>query len=107
MGDLETIDLGRDLPAALHDGVVLGRAGFVEQRRDLIVRHGVDAIDSQQRRLPAKRLDLLHEPLKEFGCLRGFGKNPGSSTELHRAHALQLPPDADAMAGRRGRQTHE
>ena len=107
MGHLQPIDLGRDLTTALHDRLVLAGASFVEQGGHLVLRHGLDPVDTQQRGLTAERLDLLHEPLKEFRRLGRLREDPRRPPQLHGPHALQFSPDPDAMARRRGRKTQE
>jgi len=47
-GSSVAIELREDLPAALHHRLVLGASGFVEQRRDLLVRHRVDPVDPKR-----------------------------------------------------------
>src|SRR5205814_5012300 len=93
---LVTIEVPEDVPAALHYRLVLDRPGFVEKAGDLFVGHRFDPIDTQQRRLAAERLNLLHEPLEQLGGLRSFGQDPAGAPQPDGAHPLELAPDADA-----------
>jgi hypothetical protein len=101
---LVAIELRQDLAAALHDGPVFPGTRLVEQRGDLLVCHVPDALDVEQGRLSAERLDLLHQPLESLRRLRDLGQDPGRAPEPDGAHPLELPPDAHAMSGRRGGQ---
>src|SRR2546426_11570999 len=99
-----TVELSEDLPAAVHDGLILDGAGLVEQRAHLLVGHVLDARHVDERRLAADRLDLLHEPLEELRRLRGLRQDPRRAAQADCAHALELAPHADAVPGRRGRE---
>src|SRR5262245_23459130 len=102
-----TIELTEDLTTSLHDRLVFGAPRGVKEPGDLVVLHGLDAVDAQQRDLPLERLDLLHQPLKELGRLGGLRQDPPGAAEPDGAHALELSPDADAMPRGRGRERHE
>src|SRR5207245_11121921 len=57
--------------------------------------------------LTAEGLNFLHEPLEELRRLRGLRQDPRRTPEPDGAHALALAPHPDAVAGRRGRKTHQ
>src|SRR5438093_11626105 len=57
--------------------------------------------------LTAEGLNFLHQPLEELRRLRGLRQDPGRAPEPDGAHALELAPYADAVAGRRRRKTHQ
>src|SRR5947209_4534285 len=101
------VQLGEDLPATLHDRLVLDAARLVKERPDLLLRHGLDPVDVDQSGLAAERLNFLHEPLEELRRLRGLRQDPGRAAEPDGAHALELAPYPDAVAGRRRRKTHQ
>src|SRR5262245_14930685 len=101
------IELTEDLATSLHDRLVFGAPRCVKEPGDLVVLHGLDAVDAQQRDLPLERLDLLHQPLEELGRLGGLRQDPPGAAEPEGAHALELSPDADAMPRGRGRQGHQ
>src|SRR5712692_790497 len=101
-GRAVAVELGQHLAAAANDRLVLRRARRVEERRELRVAHGVDAVHPEERRLAAEGLDLLDEPLERLGRLGRLGQDPRGAPELHRAQALELAPHADAVP-RRGR----
>src|SRR5262245_64166377 len=101
------VDLAEHLPASPHDRLVFGAPRLVEQRGELLVLHGLHAVDTQERHLAAERLDLLDEPLEELGRLGGLGQDPAGAAQPDGAHALELAPDADAVARGRRRQGHE
>ena len=84
---------------------------MIRSRRDLKKTDGVGSqfeqvildphpVDVQQGRLTTEGVDLLHEPLKKLGGLWRLREDPGGPAKTHGPHALQLPPDADAMPGR-------
>src|SRR5439155_685268 len=66
-----------------------------------------DAVDPEQGRLAAKRLDLLDQPLEQLGRLRRLRQDPAGAPQPDGAHALELPPDPDAVPGRLGGQGRE
>src|SRR5438552_828847 len=101
------VQLGEDLPATLHDRLVLDAPRLVKERSDLLLRHGLDPVDVDQSGLAAERLNFLHEPLEELRRLRGLRQDPGRAAEPDGAHALELAPYPDAVAGRCGRKTHQ
>ena len=69
--------------------------GLVEEGGDLLVGHGLDAIDAQQRRLAAEGLNLLDEPLVALDRLGRLGQDPTRAPQPH------APPFAAAFATRR------
>jgi hypothetical protein len=73
---LVAIEGPEDLPTAMDDHLVLDSSDLVEEGGELLIGHGLDAIDAEQRRVTADRLDLLDQPLEEFGCLGRLGQNP-------------------------------
>src|SRR5439155_7853674 len=101
------VQLRKDLATALHDRVVLDAPRLVEERSDLLLGHGLDPIYVNQDGLTAERLTFLHEPLEELRRLLGLRQDPGRAPEPDGAHALELAPHPDAVAGRRGRKTHQ
>src|SRR3989442_126087 len=101
------VQLGEDLAAALHDRLVLDATRLVEERLHLRFGHGLDPVDVDQGGLTAERLNFLHEPLEELRRLRGLRQDPGRAAEPDGAHALELAPHSDAVAGRRGRKARE
>src|SRR5881409_3062120 len=88
------IELREDLSTLPHDRLVFRVSDFVEQRRDLVIGHRLDAVDPEQGRLAAKRLDLLDQPLEQLGRLRRLRQDPAGAPQPDRAHALELAPDA-------------
>jgi hypothetical protein len=70
---LVAVEVPKKVAASLHHRLVVDPPGLVEEGGDLRVGHGLDAIDAKQRGLPPKRLDLLHQPLKEFHRLGSLG----------------------------------
>src|SRR5215472_11189347 len=91
----------------MHHGLIFDAARLVKEGRDRLVGHRLDPIDAEQRRLPAERLNLLHEPLKKLRGLWSLGQDPRGSPELDRPHALELSPDPYAVSCRSGRQGGE
>ena len=102
-----SIKLGEDLPGPLESRLVLGDPSLVEEIGHLLLRHVSHPLDVQQGRLAPEGVDLLHQPLEELGGLRRLREDPGRPAKTHCPHALELPPDADAVPGRCGRQRGE
>jgi len=68
----------------------------VEQLGELLVGHGLHAIDAEQRQPRRERLDLLHEPLEELRGLGRLRQEPAGAAQPDGAHPLELAPHADA-----------
>ncbi len=101
------VELPEDLPASSLRSLILEGTRLVEQGSDLLGSHVPDPVDMQKRHLAMERFDLLHQPLKELRGFRSLRKDPGRAAEPHGSHALELPPDSDAVPGRCGRQCRE
>src|SRR5262249_33268901 len=102
LSSVRAIEMPKNLPAPLHDGVVLGPAGLVKEGGDCLVGHRLDAIDAQERRLTSARLDLLHQPLEQFRRLRVSRQDPRRTPEPNGSHPLEFPPHAHAVPRRGG-----
>jgi len=107
MFSLVTVQLPQNLPAALYDRVVFSAPRLVKERGDLVVGHRLDAIDPQEGRLTAKRLDLLHEPLKELRRLGSLRQDPAGAAQTDGTHSLKFSPDSHAVTRGLGRQAHQ
>src|SRR4030095_15608639 len=101
------IEVSEDLPAPLNHSLVLGRARFVEEGGDVLIGHGLDTINPQQRRLAAEGLDLLDEPLEELRRFGRLGQDPARTPQAHGPHPLQLSPHAHPMPRWRARQARQ
>src|SRR2546427_460150 len=70
------IDLREDLPASLHDTLVLVGARLVKEGPHLLLAHVLDAVDMKQGRLAPERFNFLHEPLEQLGRLGRLRQDP-------------------------------
>src|SRR5262245_21346174 len=100
---LSTVQLPENLSAPVHHGLIFGAARLVKEGCDRLVGHRLDPIDAEKRRLATKRLNLLHEPLKELLGFWGLGQNPRGPPEPDRSHTLELSPDSHPVPCRGGR----
>src|SRR5262249_31329072 len=85
-----SIELPQDLATPVHHRLILRAARLVKERGDRLIGHRLDPIDPEQRGLTAKRLDLLHQPLKQLSRLRILGQDPDRTPKPDRAHSLKL-----------------